>query len=76
MEIISAMTNQSTLTELLRESLAQVVSIREVERDTGVQRSSLARFMAGTQSLRLDKADALAAYFGIECRRVGKKGAK
>lgn len=37
-----------------------------IERDTGVQRASIARFLAGTNSLRLDKADALANYFGIE----------
>jgi hypothetical protein len=39
-----------------------------LERATGVQRASIARFMRRSQSLRLDKADALAAFFGLELR--------
>jgi hypothetical protein len=44
-----------------------------VERETGVPRASVRRFVAGTQSLRLDVAGKLADYFGLELvRRKGK----
>jgi plasmid maintenance system antidote protein VapI len=57
--------------------------IRQVIRDSGlpllriageakVERASLSRFMAGKRSLRLDMADRLAAYLGLELRPVRK----
>lgn len=36
-----------------------------LERETGVARASIMRFARGSQSLRLDMADRLAAYFGL-----------
>jgi plasmid maintenance system antidote protein VapI len=39
-----------------------------IERATGVKRASIMRFMRGETSLRLDVADKLAAYFGLELR--------
>ncbi len=45
-----------------------------LERETGVQRASIMRFLRGEQSLRLDVADKLAAYFGLELRSKRKKG--
>jgi plasmid maintenance system antidote protein VapI len=42
-----------------------------LERATGVRRASIMRFVRGERSLRLDKADALAAYFGLELRSPG-----
>jgi hypothetical protein len=42
-----------------------------LEQATGVKRASIMRFLRGKISLRLDKADALAAYFGLEL--VAKK---
>lgn len=62
-----------TMTELLREALAGADSLRAVERATGVKNPSLVRFVQGKQSLRLDMADRLAAYFGIECRPTRRK---
>ena len=59
----------ATMTELLRAALRGAESLRQVERDTGLKRQALAKFVRGEQSLRLDLADKLAAYFGIECRR-------
>lgn len=47
-------------------------SLRAISNETGVQRASIIRFMRGEQSLRLDVADKLAEYFGIECRVRGK----
>ncbi len=61
------------MTELLRSGLAEAESLREVERATGLKRQSLAKFMRGEQSLRLDLADKLAAHFGIEVSPGGKK---
>lgn len=39
-----------------------------LERETGVQRASIMRFVRGDQSLRLDMAGRLADYFGLELR--------
>jgi len=45
----------------------------KLEQATGVKRQSLMKFMAGEQSLRLDIADKLAAYFGLELtKRKGR----
>ena len=38
----------------------------ELERQTGVLRQSLMKFARSEQSLRLDQADKLAAFFGLE----------
>ena len=40
-------------------------SFNELERESGVLRQSLMKFVAGERSLRLDKADQLAEYFGL-----------
>lgn len=56
------------MTTLLRKALLDAESLAAVERATGVKRQSLAKFMRVEQSLRLDLADRLAAYFGIESR--------
>jgi plasmid maintenance system antidote protein VapI len=39
-----------------------------IERATGVKRQSIMRFMRGERSLRLDMADRLAVFFGLEVR--------
>jgi len=61
------------MTELLREALSEAESIRAVAKATGLRHSSLLRFVNGEQSLRLDLADRLADYFGIESRRVRRR---
>ncbi len=63
------MPRKPTMTELLREALNQTKSFKAIERETGVLRQSLMKFARGEQSLRLDKADILAEYFGIDVRR-------
>jgi len=60
---------KQTMTELLRKALHEADSLRAIERATDVKRQSMMKFMAKETSLRLDKADVLAAYFGIEVRR-------
>ena len=62
-----------TMTELLRQALRDADSIRAVAKATGLKHPSLVRFVNGRQSLRLDLADRLAAYFGIESRQTTRK---
>ena len=44
-----------------------------LERETGVKRQSIMKFMRGETSLRLDVADKLAAFFGLTVK-VKRKG--
>ncbi len=69
---IMAKANKSqTMTDALRQALQEAPSVRAVARATGVQQSSLVRFLSGETSLRLDKADRLAAHFKIKVIREG-----
>ena len=55
------------MTDLLRKTVADSgIRLLVLEQRTGVKRGSIMRFLRGDQSLRLDKADALATYFGLE----------
>lgn len=63
---------ESTMTDLLREALAEAESLNSVAVATGVQKASLIRFLRGEQSLRLDMADRLAAHFGLVTLRERK----
>ncbi len=66
-----------SLTEALIDALNETdVPLRQVERETGVKRQSIMKFVRGEQSLRLDIGDKLAAYFGLEVHRTGKRKAK
>jgi len=60
------------MTELLRKEIEARGSIRAISVATGVTRQSMMKFVRGEQSLRLDMADHLAEYFGIEVRPTGK----
>ncbi|MFH1418775.1 MAG: hypothetical protein ABII12_10895 [Planctomycetota bacterium] len=62
------------MTELLRQAIANAPTLLGIERETGVKRAALRKFRDGEQSLRLDIADTLAEHFGIESRRVRRKG--
>jgi plasmid maintenance system antidote protein VapI len=56
-----------TLSAALRKAIhGSGMSFKALERETGVLRQSLMKFIRGEQSLRLDVADRLAAYFGLE----------
>jgi transcriptional regulator with XRE-family HTH domain len=60
---------KNSMTDLLKQAIANSGrTFTDIERAAGVQRASLLRFMRGETSLRLDKADDLAEYFGIESR--------
>jgi transcriptional regulator with XRE-family HTH domain len=57
---------RSLSAELRRAIIQSGKSFKTLEHETGVLRQSLMRFARGEQSLRLDMADKLAAYFGLE----------
>jgi plasmid maintenance system antidote protein VapI len=61
------------ISDLLRRTIAEAIERKEanykaLQRETGVTRATIMRFVKGTQFLRLDMADRLAAYFGLELR--------
>ena len=68
------------MTETLRQSIADSgLAFIELERQTGVLRQTLMKFARNEQSLRLDMADKLASYFGLELGAASKpkrKGGK
>ena len=51
---------------LRREVVRGGESLYAIARDTGLDKSCLVRFMREETSLRLDKADILAAHLGLE----------
>jgi plasmid maintenance system antidote protein VapI len=59
-----------TMTELLRQALREAESLNAIQKATGVKRQSMAKFMREEQTMRLDLAERLAEYFGLECRRT------
>jgi hypothetical protein len=57
------------MTELLRQTIRESgIPLLTIERQTGVLRQSLRKFLNGQSSLRLDSADVLANFFGLEAR--------
>jgi len=64
--------SKAPISNLLRQTIAESgVSYNALQKATGVTRASMMRFVRGDQSLRLDMADRLAAYFDLELRRKG-----
>jgi plasmid maintenance system antidote protein VapI len=58
--------HQGTISDVLRRAIVDSgVSHNALAQATGVTRASIIRFVRGDQSLRLDKADLLAAYFDL-----------
>jgi hypothetical protein len=57
----------ATLTDVLKAAIDEGEATRyRIAKDTGILETSLSRFMRGETSLRLDKADTLADYLGLE----------
>jgi plasmid maintenance system antidote protein VapI len=61
------------ISDLLRRTIAEAVERDQtnyltLERETGVTRASIMRFVKGKQYLRLDMADRLARFFRLELR--------
>jgi ribosome-binding protein aMBF1 (putative translation factor) len=64
-----------TMTDALRSAIEDSgLSAYRISKDTGLVVSSILRFLDGETSLRLDKADLLADYLGLEL--VKKRKAK
>jgi len=62
------------MTDALKQAIADSeLPHLTIEQDTGISRGSIMRFMRGEQSLRLDLADTLAEYFGIEVKAPKRK---
>jgi plasmid maintenance system antidote protein VapI len=60
------------LTDALRRALRDSgTPMLALAKAAGVERMSLVRFARGERSLRLDKADRLAAYFGLALVKRG-----
>jgi hypothetical protein len=58
---------KSTMTDVLKATIDCCGKSRyQISKDTGILETSLSRFMRGETSLRLDKADVLAEYLGLE----------
>ena len=63
-----------SITDVLRRTIIDSgVSYKALSRETGVARASIQRFVDGRQSIRLDMADRLVAYFGLSCHCVKRK---
>jgi hypothetical protein len=66
---ISYMPAERPITEaLLRAIAGSGMSFKALERETGVKRQSLMKFVRGEQSLRGDLMDKLAVFFRLELR--------
>jgi transcriptional regulator with XRE-family HTH domain len=62
-----------TMTDVLKAAIENSgVSRYRIAQDTGILETSLSRFMRGETSLRLDKADVLAEYLGLELAEIRK----
>ena len=58
------------MSAVLRQEIRKSASsLYKIAKNTGITRASLSRFVPGSQSLRLDIADRLAAHFGLVLRK-------
>lgn len=65
---------QSPLTDPLRQAIADSgLPLLRLANETGIARASLIRFTRGDTSIRLDIADKLAVYFGLELQPTGRQ---
>jgi plasmid maintenance system antidote protein VapI len=71
---MNASRSTAPISDLLRRTIAESgVSYNALQKETGVTRASIMRFVRGDQSIRLDMADRLAAYFGLRLVEPGGK---
>ena len=67
------MANGEPITDVLRQAIIDSgLPLLRIAQDTGVERASISRFVSGERSLRLDMADKLAAYFGLNLTPIKK----
>ena len=71
------MATETPITDVLRQAILDSgLPLLRIANETGVQRASLSRFVRGKNSLRLDVADTLASYFGLELAKTEKTNKK
>jgi transcriptional regulator with XRE-family HTH domain len=59
--------SKPTITDVLRAAIEQSgLTLYRVSKESGVPSSNLRRFVRGEMSVRLDKADRLAAFLGLQ----------
>jgi plasmid maintenance system antidote protein VapI len=66
--------NPAPVSDLLRRTIADAIAqertnLLALERETGVSRASIRRFLNGERTIRLDVADKLADYFGLVLKK-------
>lgn len=60
--------------EVLKQAIIDSgLSHQRIEKETGIARMSIGRFLKGERSLRLDKAAILCEYLGIEVTQKHKR---
>jgi len=65
---------KTPLTDPLRKAIADSgLPLLRLANETGIARASLIRFVRGDSSIRLDIADKLAVYFGLELKPTKPK---
>lgn len=65
---------RKTMTDVLRAAIKDSgLSAYRISKDTGLVVTSIIRFMEGETSLRLARADVLAAYLGLELTKLKAK---
>ncbi len=63
-----------TMSDTLKRAVkASKMPMLAIQREAGINRQTVARFLDGRGSLRLDKADLLARYLGLELRPAKRK---
>jgi hypothetical protein len=72
---------RAPISDLLRETIRRAIDAGEttylaLERETGITRASVMRFVRGTQFLRLDLADKLAARFGLHLAARSRRASR
>jgi transcriptional regulator with XRE-family HTH domain len=68
------MQGRSSISERLRKAIVQSdIPYRQIEQATGVKRASISRFVRGKRTLRLDVADRLAGYLGLELKEARRR---
>lgn len=61
-----------SMSDELRKAIREADNVYALAKATGLAKASIIRFRDGRRSLRLDKADILAAHFGFRVVREGK----
>jgi DNA-binding phage protein len=65
-----------SLSDRLKQAISQAGSIYSVAKGSGVPHPSLLRFLSGERDIRLETADKLATYLGLELQTKKKPSRK